>query len=241
MFESRLPGHNGGFFLELNGRLKQIADLVPHCRTLADVGTDHGYIPIYCASHGICDSALAMDINPMPLRSAQNNIIKYCLQDKIGVRLSDGLQALSADEADVIVIAGMGGLLMRDILSQGDAVIGNDTLLILQPMLAVRELREYLYSNGFDICDEYVCREQDKFYNIITARRGEGAHDDCDIIVGRNLRQNSPDTFAAYVDYRLRVLGKIANGMKKSAQSSAHEIDAVENELKIFEKARDMQ
>ena len=153
--------------MELNGRLKQIASLVPHCRTLADVGTDHGYIPIYCASHGICDYALAMDINPMPLRSAQSNILKYGLDDKITVRLSDGLQALAANEADVIVIAGMGGLLMRDILQSGDSVIGKDTLLILQPMLAARELREYLYSSGFDIFDEYVCREQDKFYNII--------------------------------------------------------------------------
>lgn len=227
--------------MELNGRLKQIASLVPHCNTLADVGTDHGYIPIYCASHGICDSALAMDINPMPLRSAQSNIIKYGLGDKITVRLSDGLQALAENEADVIVIAGMGGLLMRDILQSGCSVIGGDTLLILQPMLAARELREYLYSSGFDICDEYVCREQDKFYNIITARRGKGTHDEDDIIIGRNLSKNSPETFAAYVDYRLRVLGKIANGMRKSAQSSPTELAAVENELKIFEKARNMQ
>ncbi len=227
--------------MELNGRLKQIAALIPRCRTLADVGTDHGYIPIYCASHGICESAVAMDINPMPLRSAQNNIAKYGLQDKISVRLSDGLQSLAENEADVIVIAGMGGLLMRDILSRGGSVIGSGTLLALQPMLAARELREYLYSGGFDICDEYVCREQDKFYNIITARRGDGTHDEADIIVGRNLRQNSPEDFAAYVDYRLRVLGKIADGMKKSAQSSLPELAAVENELKIFEKARDMQ
>lgn len=227
--------------MELNGRLKQIASLVPHCRTLADVGTDHGYIPIYCASHGICDYALAMDINPMPLRSAQSNILKYGLGDKITVRLSDGLQALAVNEADVIVIAGMGGLLMRDILQSGDSVIGKDTLLILQPMLAARELREYLYSSGFDIFDEYVCREQDKFYNIITAHRGEGKHGEYDMIFGRNLRKNSPETFQAYVDYRLRVLGKIANGMRKSAHSSPIELAAVENELKILEKARNIQ
>lgn len=226
--------------MELSGRLKQIADLIPICRTVADVGTDHGYIPIYCVSHDICGTAVAMDINPLPLNAAQRNIEKNGLDCKISLRLSNGLDSLKRGEADVIVIAGMGGLLMRDILQNGDAVIDDNTMLILQPMLAARELREYLYESGFDVCDEYVCREINKFYNIITARRGNGKHTEYDAVVGRNLKENSPNEFPAYVDYKLRVLGNIAEGMKKASEIDDKELNTVLNEIKVFEKARNM-
>ena len=116
----------GAIIMQLEGRLKLIAELVPECEVLADVGTDHGYIPIYCVQNGMCNRAIAMDVNPLPLDRADAHIKKYDLDKFISTRLSDGVQQLSPDEADVIVIAGMGGQLIMNILDAGADIITED-------------------------------------------------------------------------------------------------------------------
>ena len=221
----------------LEGRLKLIADLVPQCDTLADVGTDHGYIPVYCTQQGKCRRAIAMDVNAQPLERADANIKKYNLTQSITTRLSDGVQQLSPGEADTIVIAGMGGQLIMNILHSGRDIITEGTLLILQPMLAAKELREYLYDNGYDICGEYVSREENKYYNIITAKRGAGEHNDNDIYIGRNLEKNSPDVYKEYLRYKIRVNEKIFHGLEKSASDESERMGIVEKELNIFREA----
>ena len=100
----------------LSPRLLKIAKCID-CDTLADIGTDHGYIPIFAMNNGLCKKAIACDINKGPLLSAKENIELYNLSDKIETRLSNGLLSLSPMEADTIVIAVMGGLLIRDILT----------------------------------------------------------------------------------------------------------------------------
>ena len=221
----------------LEGRLKLIADLVPSCDTLADVGTDHGYIPVYCVQQGKCRRAIAMDVNPQPLDRADANIKKYNLTESISTRLSDGVQKLSPDEADVIVIAGMGGQLIMNILEAGKDIITDNTLLILQPMLAAKELREFLSGNGYDICGEYVSREENKFYNIITVRRGKAEITDDDIYIGRNLADNSPDVYKDYLEYKIRVNEKILAGLRQSSADESERIEIVEKERNVFAEA----
>ena len=223
--------------MQLEGRLKLIAELVPECEVLADVGTDHGYIPIYCVQNGMCNRAIAMDVNPLPLDRADAHIKKYDLDKFISTRLSDGVQQLSPDEADVIVIAGMGGQLIMNILDAGADIITEDTYLILQPMLAAKELREFLADNGYDICGEYVCREENKFYNIITAKRGKNEFSDYDIYIGKNLSQNSPEVYKDYLEYKIRVNEKILSGLKQSSVEDTERISLVERELKYFREA----
>lgn len=226
--------------MQLSPRLKLIADLVKKGSVIADIGTDHGYIPVYCVKNGISPSGIAMDVNPLPLSRAEENIASYGLEGSISTRLSNGLEALAKDEADTVVIAGMGGLLMINILSQGIHAISEKTQLILQPMIAQRELRTYLYENGFVIDGEYVCREEDKFYNIICARAGGGAKpDDKDIFVGRDIDTNTPDVYKEYLDYKIGVCAKIINGMKKSRSVDENELMAVCKELDIFVKERE--
>ncbi|MBQ7901758.1 MAG: SAM-dependent methyltransferase [Clostridia bacterium] len=223
--------------MQLEGRLKLIADLVPKCGTVADVGTDHGYIPIYCTEHGICEKAIAMDVNEQPLDRADINIKKYGLSDKIQTRLSDGLQNLQPGEADAIVIAGMGGQLIANIIEAGKSAITVGTRLILQPMIAARELRQYLFDNGFEITDEYVSREENKFYNIMVVGIGSYVPNDVDIYVGRNVDVNSPEVYADYLNYKIRVSKKILAGLQKSATSKAEEISFVAHELEVYERA----
>jgi len=221
--------------MELSPRLKKIAHLVPDgTKTLADIGTDHAYLPSYCILNDICQSSFAMDVNEGPLKRAEETIKKYDLKDKITLRLSDGIEKLQKGEADVIVIAGMGGLLIRKILEDHREVLSEDTTLILQPMIAQRELREYLFSEGFCIEDEYVVSEGNKHYNIFVVKMGKTDFDDRDIIIGRNLSKNSPDCFISYAGYKIRVLTNILNGMEKS--NSEMDTDEVKKELFIFKE-----
>ena len=224
--------------MELTPRLKKIAGLLPNkAKTLVDIGTDHAYLPVYCLLNGICENAIAMDVNEGPLKRAEENTKKYNLEDKISLRLSDGIQKLKKGEADVIVIAGMGGLLIQKILEEGKDILTLGTKLILQPMIAQEELREYLFSNGYAIENEYVVSEGSKFYNIFCATFGkETKYCYDDIIVGRNLKKNSPEIFEDYVTYKMNVLQKIITGMEKSA-SEKNTAD-VKRELDAFKRSK---
>ena len=224
--------------MELSPRLKKIADLIPSESVIADVGTDHAYIPVYCFEKGIIKKAIPMDVNPMPLRRAEVNLEKYGFLENSDLRLSNGIEKLNKDEADVIVIAGMGGLLIRDIIDAGKNKISDSTLLLVQPMIAPVELRRYLFENGFDIFDEYVVREENKFYNIFAVCKGV-AHPDAECIyIGRNLRVNSPDTFTDYIDYKIRVTQKIISGMEKAETPDTALLQKYKSELEIYLRYR---
>jgi len=220
--------------MELSPRLEKITTLIPKGSTLADIGADHAYIPVYCSKNKITKSALAMDLNEGPLSRADINIKKYGFEGQIKTRLSDGLSNLLPGEADVIVIAGMGGLLIRDIIEKGKTVIDDNTILILQPMIAPVELREFLYSFGFNIEDEYIVREEDKFYNIFKVKKGDFSPSDSDLYIGKNLSKNSPDEIEAYLDYKIRVCKKIVDGMKKSDNPDVLMLKKYEAELEIY-------
>ena len=225
----------------LTNRLQLIYDIIPKCNTIADIGTDHGYIPIFCVLNGIAKNALAMDVNKGPLERAKINIEKYNVSDKVHTRLSNGLEGLACGEADVIVIAGMGGPLIAEILEKGKNVITDDTTLIIQPMIAPKELREYLYGSGFEITEEYVCREQDKFYNIFKVKKGEFKPTQRDLFIGRNLKKNSPEVFNEYVEYKIKVAQKILKGLKKSTADKSCEIALMETELEIYRQSDKME
>lgn len=209
----------------LSPRLLKIAQCI-NCDVLADIGTDHGYIPIYSVNNGLCSKAIACDINSGPLISAKENIGLYNLSAKIETRLSNGLEALSPMEADTIVIAGMGGLLIRDILTDGKDKIGDETLLILQPMVAVDQLREFLIGNGYDIFKEHLAREGEKFYNILCVKKGDCQYTEKEILFGKGLEND--ENYSDYMNFHKNVTEKIINGLKKSSNK--------EDEIAYYEK-----
>ncbi|MBR3934314.1 MAG: SAM-dependent methyltransferase [Clostridia bacterium] len=222
--------------MELSPRLLKIASLVPKGARIADVGTDHGYIPLYLFQNNIIKSAIAMDINPMPLKRAEVNLTRAGFDANCDFRLSNGLEKLNPGEADVIVIAGMGGILMQDILSRGKNVITPDTKLILQPMIAPVELRGYLFNNGFAIENDYVVREENKFYNIMCVVAGKKVPDDEEIYIGKNLSENSPEVFGDYINYRLKVCTNIIDGIQKSKNPDMNELKKYQKQYDIYSK-----
>ena len=133
-------------------------------RCVADVGCDHGYVSIYLVQKGIAETAIAMDVRKGPLSMAENNVREYGLEEKIDLRLSDGLSLLNKDEADALVIAGMGGKLMISILEKKDIRELGIKTAILQPQSDIPEFRQFLRDKGYLIENEKIVFEDGKYY-----------------------------------------------------------------------------
>ncbi len=153
--------------VKLSNRLSTVASFVTNGNVLADVGTDHGYIPIYLLQKGVISKAIAMDINPGPLQRAKEHIAQNGLEDYIETRLSDGVAALAPGEVDSVLIAGMGGGLVMHILEDGEEVCRQAKELILQPQSELERVRAYLWSHGYVILEEEMILEDDKFYPMM--------------------------------------------------------------------------
>ncbi len=155
--------------MSIDNRLSACASLVRHGSLVADIGSDHAYLPIYLIENGICPRAIASDINEGPVARARQNVSDAGLEKLITVMLADGLDSASKSAPDDIIIAGMGGELIRDILSRSEYVKDPGVRLILQPMTMPEVLRTYLYEHGFAVTDELICRSAGKNYQIIAA------------------------------------------------------------------------
>lgn len=156
--------------MKLTDRLEKIASLVNNGVILADVGTDHGYIPTHLLEEGKIKKAILSDINKGPLENAREEIRRKSLEEKTELRLGGGVSVLKPNEADEIIIAGMGGILISEIIRDGFEVCSKAKKLILQPMQAPEELRKYLYENGFEIIGEHLVNEDFRIYEIIEAK-----------------------------------------------------------------------
>lgn len=156
--------------LDISIRLKTIASMVDKCEVLVDVGTDHAYIPIYLVKKQICDKAIASDINKGPVEKARLNVAMEGLKEKIQCRLGGGFSTVRTSEVDVAVIAGMGGNLIRDIILEHENVFKNLQYAVLQPVQNPEVLREFIYKKGYEILDEELCFEDEKYYQIIKVK-----------------------------------------------------------------------
>ncbi len=153
----------------LSKRLQMLAGMVTPGNRLVDVGCDHGYLSIYLVQKGICPEGIAMDVRQGPLACAEEHVRESGLGDYIKVRLSDGLGAYAAGEAETMVCAGMGGRLMGRILSESMEKAKSFRELILQPQSELEEFREFLRKAGFAVTEEEAVCEEGKFYFAMKA------------------------------------------------------------------------
>lgn len=159
--------------LELSPRLGAIAGLVPDgCGCLADIGTDHGYVPVSLLLEGKIRRAVAADIGALPLDHARRTAGQYGVTEKLDFRLGDGLAVLEPGEAEVIVIAGMGGDAITEILAAAPWSRAGP-LLLLQPMSKAEVLRAFLPENGYAVLAERLVQDKGVLYPILTVRGGE--------------------------------------------------------------------
>ena len=151
----------------LNKRLLLAANMLNEGKAVADIGTDHAFLPIYIIKQKIADKVIACDIAEGPLSVASENIKKYKLEDKIELRLADGLKGIKPNECNQITICGMGGETIADIITAAEWVKSPNVTLILQPMSCDDRLREYLVTNGFEIEKEKAVISQGRVYTVM--------------------------------------------------------------------------
>ena len=156
--------------MQLSNRLEALAGFIDKGDKVADIGTDHGFVPNFIVEKGISDFCIASDISENSLKKSIELTRELKNEDKIVNRTGPGLSILRKNEVDDVIIAGMGGLLISEILEDDFEVVKNLKKLILQPMQAQKELRKYLYEKGYEITDEKIIFEDRKYFEIIVAK-----------------------------------------------------------------------
>ncbi len=196
--------------MELSKRLKAIADLVGKDEVVADIGTDHGYIPIYLVQTGRCNKVFAMDINEGPYLRAKQHVEGYGLSEQIITRQSDGMKALENGEATTIIIAGMGGGLVMKILEQDKRLWGELHELILQPQSELGKVRTYLQENGWKTVEEDMVFEDGKYYPMMRVRPGEEAnYTKAELEYGRYLIQKKHPILKQFIKRELELKERV--------------------------------
>lgn len=184
--------------LELSQRLATVGEFVPAKARLADIGSDHAYLPVALMLKGKIEFAVAGEVVKGPFESAQKQVRKDGLEERIVVRLANGLAAIEpSDEINAITIAGMGGALIRDILEAGKTRLNQKERLILQPNIGERTLRVWLQENQYQIIEEVILEENKKIYEIIVAEKAAGpvTYSPEDLMFGPILRQMKSEIF----------------------------------------------
>lgn len=202
---------------------------------IADIGTDHAYIPIYLIENKLAEYVIAGDICKGPVKIAEENISNHNLSDKIEVRLGSGLSILKKGETDTIIIAGMGGILISEIID-ADIEIARQCSLVLQPMNAQYELRKYLIKNGFKITDEDIAVEGFKVYNIMNVENGIQAEFENDIEYQLPKYLKKHKFYKNLYEKKHREFTKVINGLENSKNIDEEKLNLYKYWLKELEK-----
>lgn len=206
--------------LELSPRLWALADWVePGCRCLADIGTDHGYIPAALLLEGRVQRAVASDIAPAPLDRARATAERWGLTERMDLRLGNGLEVLAPGEADAVVIAGMGGDTLVDILAA--APWCRETALLLQPMSRAEVLRPWLAENGFSIRRERLVQDRGVLYPILDVSGGEMALSESEAWGGVLLGDDP--LWGRFLEEQILRLRRAAAGLSRARDSTLSE------------------
>lgn len=205
----------------LSKRLERVAAQVPANARLADIGSDHGYLPVALVNRGVIATAVAGEAALTPYRAAQRSVREHGLEQRISVRLADGLAAIEAgDGITAVSLCGMGGETIRDILECGKARLSGEERLILQPNGGEQPLRHWLMDNGYCIVHEEVLRENRFFYEIIVAEpRGPVSYTAGELYFGPLQLQERSPAFLAKWQRLLRLKQRTLTNLAQARQA----------------------
>ena len=223
--------------MTLTPRLTCIASLVPKGARLADIGTDHGKLPISLLLAGRLASAVGSDIGAGPLDHAARNAADHGIT--LSLRLAPGLDAVRADECDTVSIAGMGGQTIADILAAAPWTANGRHLLLLQPMTMVSELRRWLWANGYEIERETLCREDRRRYVVLSVRGGAERREvplsHCAVSPALLRAEGA----AEYLDMLLRRERHALAGMEQGKNVTGAALEEQQDAVRVLEQARE--
>ncbi len=224
--------------MKMSNRLQAIANLIPKNSIVADIGTDHGYIPLFLIENAISKKVIASDISQGSLNKTISYIKELNLINLIIPRLGDGLEIIKPYEVDTVIIAGMGGLLIKDILSKDMNLTNSITNFVLQPMVASKELREYLYNNNFRITDEDLVREDGKYYEIILAKRGmDLVEQDIYYEIGKKLIEKKHPLLKEFMEFKIIKESNIMNNLRDiDTEKSRERFEEIKKTISDYKK-----
>lgn len=215
-------GNRGGVTGFLSERMLRTAGFVSRGNRTADVGCDHAYTSIYLVEQGIAPRVIAMDVNAGPLARAKENVKRFGMEDRIELRLSDGLEALLPGKTDTILIGGMGGPLMERILSAYPEKVAGVKELVLQPQSEIAEFRRFVQNIGFRITEEDMLCEEGKYYTILRAVHGEEEPwTEEEYLYGKYLRKEAYSVLREFLAQERETIGTVLRGLSAAGTEKA--------------------
>lgn len=225
----------------LSDRLKTVASEIPYGAKIADIGSDHAYLPCYAMLKGQITYAVAGEINEGPFLSAKSQVEKLNLSSKIKVRKGNGLEVIEPGEVDVITIAGMGGPLISEILEAGKSKLAEVNRLILQPNIGARNIRVWLIENGWELIKEHILEEDKKIYEVLVAVKGnpfapykDKTNRESDLLLGPFLKKEKNDVFIKKWKHELLKWHKIIQQLEQASQND----ETLEKKNALIEKIK---
>ena len=209
---------------KLSARLAAVAKYVPNGAKLADIGSDHAYLPSYLAKNERLAFAIAGEVAAGPFQSAERNVLAEGLTDIISVRMGDGLEVIQEGEVDCITIAGMGGALIASILENGKEKLSTVKRLVLQPNISAISIRKWFIENDWKLIAEEILEEDGKIYEILIAEKGDpyepySTDQDLGLLVGPFLVQKQDNTFKRKWIAEMKNWERIYEALENAAQS----------------------
>ncbi|MDE7105696.1 MAG: class I SAM-dependent methyltransferase, partial [Anaeroplasmataceae bacterium] len=212
-------------------RVKRIASFCEGSKVVCDIGCDHAYALVYAIKEYGVEQGLALDIAEGPLFNAKKTIEEYHLDKQIKTILSDGFDAIESNQFDTAILAGMGGILMCDILKRALPKIKNKKL-IIEANSDTYRIRRLLSSNHFSIVAEDALYDHGKYYEILVFEQGESSYDRIDITYGPYLRKEKPEAFIKYYQKKLELLSSIIPNIQ--------EVKEKEEKIRLMKEIKDI-
>lgn len=226
--------------VKLSNRLHTVCSYIPKDAKLADIGSDHAYLPCYAVLNGIIKRGIAGEVNEGPYQSAKKQVGSLKLEHVIDVRKGDGLQVIAPNEVNVITIAGMGGNLIRSILEEGSAKLSGVTYLILQPNVGAQTLREWLMEHDFELKDEQILEEDGKIYEVLFAVRGDGkkpyTNHEYELMFGPVLLRTKNQAFVKKWSAELSGWKKVLKQLENASHTQEDKVESLKRKIKMVEE-----
>ena len=231
--------------IELSKRMQSVADMIQPCDAVGDIGCDHAFVSIYLVEQHRAKRVIASDVRRGPITIAKRNIEAMNLSDQIEIRMGDGLDTIVPGEVNAVVLAGMGGMLMIDILERGEEVVTRCDQLVLQPQSDIEKVRRYLAEKGYHLADEQMLIDAGKYYNLLDVRVHEMVQKDeydcskladdwCYMYGGSLLRKKDPVLRSWLVKQRDTTAGLIDSLSGKNTENAAKRLKTVKAEQKTI-------
>lgn len=206
----------------LSNRLKAVASFVDEGAVVADIGSDHAYLPCFLIHTKIVKKAVAGEVAKGPFESAVKNVRREGFSEAITVRLADGLFAIEENDAvDTVTIAGMGGPLIATILESGKDRLTQVKRIITQPNIYSRAIREWAVSNGWEIVNEHILKEDGKIYEIIVMEKGKVAYEELELMAGPLLLTSKTEAFIEKWESELLEWKRVLDSLEKTTETDA--------------------